>query len=192
MLETLQSVFRDCFGNRSERPSHIKGRSTANQRIESWWSILRKENAQYWINLLESIRDEGLFTGSYLDKALIQFCFMDIVQSELDEICFQWNTHRIRRSRNAIAPTGRPTVMFELPENYGYLNYLITIPIEAVNNLKRDAEVTSEVIFCDRDVENVCMCIMAENGWTKDGILNNAISLYANLRNKVLNVLQQI
>ncbi|KAF5280782.1 hypothetical protein FQR65_LT14981, partial [Abscondita terminalis] len=80
ILETLQLVFRDCFGTVSGRPSHIKGRSTANQRIESWWSILRKENTQYWINFFESIRDKGLFTGSYLDKALIQFFFMEIIQ----------------------------------------------------------------------------------------------------------------
>lgn len=80
VIETLQTVFREAFGIASSRPSHIKGRSTANQRIESWWSILRKENVQYWINFFESIRDEGLFNGSYLDKALIQFCFMKIIQ----------------------------------------------------------------------------------------------------------------
>ncbi|KAF5282230.1 hypothetical protein FQR65_LT14398 [Abscondita terminalis] len=115
-----------------------------------------------------------------------------LLESELDLVSIQWNTHRIRRSRNAIAPTGRPTVMFELPELYGCSNYLVKIPEYAVNILKTDVEVNTEVIFCDKDVENVCICIRTENGWTKDGNVNSAMFLYANLRNEVLNVLQEI
>ncbi|KAJ8914125.1 hypothetical protein NQ315_016201 [Exocentrus adspersus] len=115
-----------------------------------------------------------------------------LLENELDGICFQRNTHKIRRSRNAIAPSGRPIAMFELPEHYGYSNYLVKIPTHAINILKADAEVTTEVIFCDTDVESICICIMTENGWTKDGSINNAVSLYGNLRNKILNLLQQI
>jgi hypothetical protein len=31
--------------------SFIVGKSIANQRIEAWWSTLRKECSQYWINV---------------------------------------------------------------------------------------------------------------------------------------------
>ena len=56
------------------------GRSTTNQRIECWWSFLWKHCVQYWMDILEDIKDEGLFTGDFLDKALIQYCFTSIVQ----------------------------------------------------------------------------------------------------------------
>ena len=60
--------------------SFIYGRSTANQRIESWWGVLRKHCTQYWIDLFGRIRDDGLFDGDFLDKALIQFTFSKIIQ----------------------------------------------------------------------------------------------------------------
>ena len=56
------------------------GRSTTNQRIESWWSFLRKHFTQYWMDSLEDIKDEGLFIGDMLDKALIQYCFTNVIQ----------------------------------------------------------------------------------------------------------------
>lgn len=63
-----------------EGPYFIYGRSTANQRIESWWSILRKQNAQFWMNFFQTMRDDYLFDGTFLDKALCQFCFLEIIQ----------------------------------------------------------------------------------------------------------------
>ena len=52
----------------------------SNQRIEFWWGILRKRCSQYWINLFEELKEDGHFTGDFLDKSLIQLCFMNIIQ----------------------------------------------------------------------------------------------------------------
>ncbi|KAJ8017685.1 hypothetical protein HOLleu_44735 [Holothuria leucospilota] len=61
--------------------SFVYGKSTSNQRIEFWWGILRKECADFWIDLFSHLRDnEGLFDGGDLDKALIQFCFLNMIQ----------------------------------------------------------------------------------------------------------------
>ncbi|KAG5863483.1 hypothetical protein JTB14_038439 [Gonioctena quinquepunctata] len=54
-------------GDRNLGAIFIYGRSTANQRIESWWNIL-------------SLKDNGHFNGSFIDKSLVQFVFMDIIQ----------------------------------------------------------------------------------------------------------------
>ncbi|MGH0162291.1 UNVERIFIED_CONTAM: hypothetical protein FKN15_042510 [Acipenser sinensis] len=66
--------------NRSGEQSYIAGASTANQRIESWWGVMRKEGIEYWIKLLGELKDEGLFAGDFLDEALSQLCFMSIIQ----------------------------------------------------------------------------------------------------------------
>lgn len=80
-VEKLQTALRELFMTGSNhKPAFLYGRSTANQRIESWWSILRKENAQYWMNLFETLKDEGLFNGTFVDKSLIQFCFLNMIQ----------------------------------------------------------------------------------------------------------------
>lgn len=55
------------------------GKSTHNQRIEAWWGILRRENCQFWINIFEELKEED-FNGSFLDKSLVQFCFMQLIQ----------------------------------------------------------------------------------------------------------------
>lgn len=58
----------------------IYGRSTGNQRIESWWGILRKQSVQFWMNMFKALQGNGHFTGDFLDKSLIHFCFLDLVQ----------------------------------------------------------------------------------------------------------------
>lgn len=58
----------------------IEGRSTFNQRIEAFWSHLRKQCLEFWICLFHELKEQGNFTGSVLDTNLIQFCFMAILQ----------------------------------------------------------------------------------------------------------------
>lgn len=38
--------------NRAGDRSFIAGASTSNQRIESWWGVMRKEGVEYWIQVL--------------------------------------------------------------------------------------------------------------------------------------------
>lgn len=64
----------------STTPLFIYGTSKANQRIESWWSILRKHNSQFLINLFQQIKEGGKYNGNILDKSLITFSLMDIIQ----------------------------------------------------------------------------------------------------------------
>ena len=41
------------------------GRSTANQKIEAWWSYLRKNGLQWWINYVKYLREAYLMTVMY-------------------------------------------------------------------------------------------------------------------------------
>ena len=61
----------------------IFGPSTGNQRIERWWLILRSECVQFWMDLLDKLKADGHFSDNFLDKALIQFCFLHIIQVSL-------------------------------------------------------------------------------------------------------------
>ena len=73
IVEQLQTFLRN------DQNAFMYGRSVNNQRIEVWWGILRQECAQFWINVFEEIKDE-YFTGSFLDKFLVQFCFFYLIQ----------------------------------------------------------------------------------------------------------------
>lgn len=64
----------------ADQRSFVYGKSIANQRIEAWWSILRKECVQFWINTFSDLKENDQFSGDFLDKNLIQFCFMTLIQ----------------------------------------------------------------------------------------------------------------
>ena len=75
--ELQQVLWRDHDGNNTP---YLEGASTHNQRIESWWGQLRKQCMEYWITLFQTLRNDGLFDGSFLDKNILQFCSMEKIQ----------------------------------------------------------------------------------------------------------------
>ncbi|XP_013411268.1 uncharacterized protein LOC106174310 [Lingula anatina] len=97
---------------------HRYGTSPSNQRIEQWWSFLRRNRSTYWINLFEDLTEEGHFTvGNSLQIECLRFCFMDLLRKDLQEAAVFWNTHRIRPSRYASCPAGIPDELYFLPPN---------------------------------------------------------------------------
>ena len=58
----------------------IFGSSNHNQRIESWWGFLRKQCCQFWMNTFQTMKDDTEFNGGFIDKNILQFCFMQMIQ----------------------------------------------------------------------------------------------------------------
>ncbi|CAH3181679.1 unnamed protein product [Porites lobata] len=117
----LQRYFRsnadDVFAAEN---SFMYGTSPANQRIEAWWSVLRKSNADWWIKYFKDLRDTGVYDDSDpLQIACLQFCFTGLLQEELHRVARHWNTHRIRPYPNQESHPGKPDVLFFIPELKG-------------------------------------------------------------------------
>ena len=53
---------------------------------------------------------------------MLIFCFVSIVQHELDEMEKIWNTHFVKEVRNSENPPGGPNVLYFLPERSGGRN----------------------------------------------------------------------
>ena len=93
------------------------GPSTSNQRIESWWSILRKNRFDWWVNYFKDLRDRNVFDGSipyHLES--VRLFFLDLIQRELNDVKVLWNNHHIRKVRIGECPSGHPNVIFFAPE----------------------------------------------------------------------------
>ena len=104
----------------SNKNSFVYGSSTHNQRIECWWSILRRSRLNWWINLFKDISAENILdTSLTYHVEFLRFCFLGILQEELDETRRLWNNHFVRKSRNAECPEGRPDVLFYTPSLVG-------------------------------------------------------------------------
>lgn len=79
VMGNIQTILRN-DNKDSERPPFLVGKSTHNQRIEAWWSVLRKQNSQYWMDFFSAVKDAGFHIGDDIDKNVTRFCFMDIIQ----------------------------------------------------------------------------------------------------------------
>lgn len=75
--------------------SFLPGKSTQNQRIEWFWGLLRKEMAQFYIDLFKNLERDGndFFCGDMIDKSILQFCFMNIIQVCVHQ-CFLFKVRR--------------------------------------------------------------------------------------------------
>ncbi|XP_028416034.1 uncharacterized protein LOC114539597 [Dendronephthya gigantea] len=104
--------------------AHRYGSSPANQRIECWWSFLRKNRSNWWINFFRDLIERGdLSTSNDLQKECLWFCFAKLLQDDLNSVTKHWNSHYIRKSRFDTV-SGRPDELYFLPECSGAENHI--------------------------------------------------------------------
>ena len=71
ILATAQSFFAYLLC------SHLYGTSQQNQRIESWWSFLRKSKTSWWMNFFEDLIKNQMFTpGNQLQMEWLCFALV--------------------------------------------------------------------------------------------------------------------
>ena len=162
--------------------SFLYGRSVSNQRIEGWWSFLRKTETDWWMQYFKDMRDSGVYCDDNpVHVECLKFCFMKLIQDELKRVAEHWNVHKIRPSLNSECPAGRPDVLFFLPELMETTDYSTTVP-----NGEMDV---AEDICCERVVNqaacepfvNLANLIMNDEGLRMPEDANEALSLYFDL-----------
>ena len=83
-IEQMQIFLRRNHQDEMSGPkSFLYGKSTHNQRIEWFWGCLRKKVGQFWMDLFQGLSNDTVdtsFCGSFLDKSLVQFCFIKLIQ----------------------------------------------------------------------------------------------------------------
>ena len=95
-----------------------------------------------------------------------------------------WNTHRIRRSRHQVAPSGRPSMMYTLPHVYGFESH--ACPVDALKVRVCETECLYAGPYpCDGTVFELCCLNMAEDDLEKPSNADEAVQLYRLLRNYI-------
>lgn len=72
--------------------------------------------SQFWMDLLNDLKDRQLFNGSHEQICLMRFAFLSVLQKDLDEYKESWNTHTIRAVKQSRCPSGKPDAMYSLPQ----------------------------------------------------------------------------
>ncbi|XP_070548835.1 uncharacterized protein [Ptychodera flava] len=117
LLMTVQAMLRANGDDAFADNSYWYGPSTANQRIERWWGILRMKSSDWWIDhFKELVTDGHLQLGDPVNIMTVHFCYLDLLQNELDEVVQRWNHHRIRRQNRGDCVSGIPDILYSCPE----------------------------------------------------------------------------
>uniref|UniRef100_A0A8W8MNF1 Integrase core domain-containing protein n=1 Tax=Magallana gigas TaxID=29159 RepID=A0A8W8MNF1_MAGGI len=99
--------------------SFIYGSSNRNTRIERFWRSLREMVGNTWIDHFKDLADYGIMdTSDMIHLECSRFCFLHLIDTELDGVARHWNEHRIRKSKNVDLPAGKPDVLYFQPETY--------------------------------------------------------------------------
>ena len=64
--------------------SFMYGKSVSNQRIEAWWSFLRKSETDWWMKFFKDLRDSGAYSDDDpVQIECLRFCFMRLLQEKI-------------------------------------------------------------------------------------------------------------
>lgn len=84
------------------------------------------------------------------------------LQRELQEVTHLWNCHRICASKNAVSPSGRPLMMYSLPQLFGTTDYLKTVFPEQIHACREEC-LPRGPHPCDDSVFEICCLAMSES-----------------------------
>ena len=85
---------------------------------------MRRQGLHWWICFFKDLRDTGVFHETNpLHVECVRFCFMGLIQAELDRISQNWNLHEIREQKNVVVPLGKPDLLYLLSEINGHKDY---------------------------------------------------------------------
>lgn len=141
VLAAMQCYFRkdgnDVFAGHN---AHKYGTSSANQRIEGWWSYFRRARTGWWMDFFKDMVASGqLEIGNTLQMECLWFCFSPVLSCELEAVKMQWNTHRIRPTRNYGTVAGIPDVLYYLPGNFGAAECKRAVANERIHEMEQHA-----------------------------------------------------
>ena len=102
-VSAMQKLLRMSQGdNLAGHNSFIQGKSSANQRIESYWSKLRQGGGGWWMDFFKDLRDSGIFRDhDLLHHECLRFCFMNVLRKELHDVAKLWNVKAIQVKSNS-------------------------------------------------------------------------------------------
>lgn len=179
-IEELQVLFHALSGHEIRNNCFIYGKSTSNQRIEAWWSILRRQAADWWINFFKDLRECNLFNDAdLLHVECIRYCFMDVLQKELTQVVIQWNQHRMQLKKNHENPGGKPDILFFVPDAYGTRDYKVECDQNDILYCHQVYGKSRPIHGCSEECIELVNCIFPNHNRPSE--VNEAAELYGRL-----------
>ncbi len=141
----------------NDEDSFRYGSSTANQRIEAYWSRLKKFRLHWWIQYFTDMFELGLYKP-YLPthKETLLFCFLPVIQRELNEFVIAWNARTVRQSSSA--PGGKADILFAMPRMFGYEDQGIPVNYEDIRIAEDVLAIEQCPVWIEKDIHELINC----------------------------------
>ena len=110
----------------------------------------------------------------------LRFCFLGILQSELDQTVALWNNHRIRKVRNSECPHGRPNVLYFTPDIRNGDDCKFSLNPEDISEAKEFVE-ELPLMGCSKTMVDLLSIIMTEKNLKMPQTVDQANELYISL-----------
>eukprot|EP00794_Sanderia_malayensis_P016404 gene16404-18041_t len=162
---------------RNDLSSHTYGTSPHNQRIEGWWSFLRRNNSSWWINIFKDAMEREIFTpGNDVEMECLWFCFSQVIQENLNRVKSHWNSHYIRKSRHETI-AGRPNELYFLPELHDAQSFIQEVADQDIQTVFENFHVPPK----ESDYQDYFRYAVEEAGLTLPKNWQDAFDLYHTL-----------
>lgn len=161
------------LGNQAWRCFRM-GTSVHNQRAECFNSILKRTWIKKWLTTFEAMMESGILE---LDNPVhincLQYSHLPLLQRDLKTEQTVWNTHDIRKQRNAPGPFGKPDLLFTSPPT-GYGNVLHIVDPDLLDYAKQLICAREEPsLVANQEFRDMCHNILQNSQFpcTPDGCL---------------------
>jgi hypothetical protein len=183
-IEELQTYFHVSNHTNRGGDCFMYGKSTSNQRIEAWWSVLRRQATDWWITFFKSLRDSRLFDDADpLHIECVRYCFMDVLQDELIQVAVQWNQHTLQVKKDCNSPRGKPDVMYFLPDLYDCQDHKVPCDSTEIQRCKQMYGHGRPLHGCSAEFIQLAQLLVPNAGRPKDS--TEAAGLYEQLINAI-------
>lgn len=139
--------------------SFIKGKSTANQRVESFWAQLRKRCCSFWMDYFKEMVDSGGFSRhDPMQLECLRYCFGPLIKFDIQQFKSEWNRHIIRKQNVGHVISGKPNYLYFQPEKNNGTQCSKPMNIEHVDNaFAQFAEVST---YCSQTMVKLVECLL--------------------------------
>ncbi|KAG2359356.1 hypothetical protein BDR07DRAFT_1292544 [Suillus spraguei] len=148
-IANAQTLLCQCYdptlqGTLQHRWMHTK----KNMMLEITWSQLQRRFTPGFETLLDEGVIEGWYdTGNTLHMMVFHWVFIPWLQQELNAYRDRVNNTAKRRDRNKVLPHGVPNLIYETPEDFGALDFKVTVDHEGIDYIRNFYINTAHPVF---------------------------------------------
>ncbi|XP_072572079.1 uncharacterized protein [Paramormyrops kingsleyae] len=160
-------------GNQAQQCFRM-GTSVHNQRAECFNSILKRTWLKKWLITFEAMMESGILE---LDNPVhincLQYTHFPLLQEDLKIEQILWNTHDIRKQRNAPGPFGKPDLLYTSPPP-GYTDLLHPVDTDLLDYAEElISEKEEPLLVANQEFRDMCQTILENSHFpsTTDGCL---------------------